>query len=327
MEIQVTADWLGVSLFTFHDGRWLKYSCSSKCLSEECIYLENIRGDHFECVVCVCKPGLQSCYGYCKVTEETGYSTRSKMIGVVDSDVAAVTSETEFVGSEIGDCIEVVEGGSDSTKSKYLRRLKSQSEIMSLPLREKRQLRIRKMYSEDVMFREKAKLSSVEKYLKNIPHRERVKAISIGKYRDDVQHRDKVRAMSIGKYRDDVQHRDKVRAMSIGKYKDDLEHRVRVKAGSKASSKVKYRDNIQHREKVKAMIIGKYKHDLQYRDRTKSLSKVKYRDSVQHREKSKKKSKRQYRDSLKHRQQVIACVRLSRKQRLEKSEEFGFVMK
>ncbi len=27
VEIQVTADWLGVSVCTFHDRRWLKYSC------------------------------------------------------------------------------------------------------------------------------------------------------------------------------------------------------------------------------------------------------------------------------------------------------------
>lgn len=182
VEIQVTADCLGVSVCTFVYGRWLKYSCSSKCLSEASIYLENIGGEHFEFVVCVCKPGLQSCYGYCKVGEETGYSTRARTIGVVNSDVAAVRSEK-------GDCGEVVEDAGEhrkSVRSKYLRQKMRLREKFSMSLREKRQLRIRKLYIESMIFREKAKLSSVDRYSKNISHRLKVKAISILKYRENL---------------------------------------------------------------------------------------------------------------------------------------------
>lgn len=48
-----------------------------------------------------------------------------------------------------------------------------------------------------------------------------------------------------------------------------------------------------------------------------------YRDNLQHIEKQS--SKRQYRKSLRHNHQVITSVRLSRKQKLEKSAGFGFV--
>ncbi|XP_029957163.1 uncharacterized protein LOC115395673 [Salarias fasciatus] len=97
VEIQVTADWLGVSVCTFTDGRWLKYGCSRKQLSPQCIYLENIGGTHFENVVCVCEPGLESCYGYCKVSEVTGYSMRSRMVEavVLDTDRAGCEGDEE----------------------------------------------------------------------------------------------------------------------------------------------------------------------------------------------------------------------------------------
>lgn len=50
-----------------------------------------------------------------------------------------------------------------------------------------------------------------------------------------------------------------------------------------------------------------------------------YRDNLQHKEKVKQSSKRQYCKSLRHNQQVLTSVRLSRKQKLEKSAGFGFV--
>ncbi|KAF0046106.1 hypothetical protein F2P81_002635 [Scophthalmus maximus] len=78
VEIQATADCLGVNVFTFYDGRWLKYSCNSKLLSQHGIYLENCSGNHYETVVCVHGPELQSCYGNCEIGTPyvKGYSTR-----------------------------------------------------------------------------------------------------------------------------------------------------------------------------------------------------------------------------------------------------------
>ncbi|XP_061913866.1 uncharacterized protein LOC133656995 [Entelurus aequoreus] len=114
-----------------------------------------------------------------------------------------------------------------------------------------------------------------------------------------------------GKYRVIIEHRERVKfrskVASTIKYRD-IKHRERVKLGSKVASKIKYRENIEHRHRVKARSVGKY------------------RDHIQHRDKVKLGSKRQYSVSLKHRQQVKASVQLSRKQRLERSVDFGFVM-
>ncbi|XP_029924912.1 uncharacterized protein LOC115371597 [Myripristis murdjan] len=284
VEIQATADWLGVSVFTFHDGRWIKYSCSSKHLSVECVYLENIRGQHFENVVCVCKPGLQSCYGYCKLSEVTGYNVRSRMMDVVvvdDSDNTAVRCSDvvcSVVGVEGSD--KVVEAarelvsGKMSVKSKYLRRKQRMQEKLNLSLREKRQLRKRKMYQENVLFRENVKLCSVGKYRKNLPHRERVKEFSISKYRESVEHRDSVKARSVGKYRDSTEHREEVKARSVAKYRDSTEHREEVKARSVA----KYRDSTEHREEVKARSVAKYRDSTEHRERLIESTKSKYHD-------------------------------------------------
>ncbi|XP_029933198.1 uncharacterized protein LOC115377526 [Myripristis murdjan] len=259
VEIQATADWLGVSVFTFHDGRWLRYSCSSQPLSVECIYLENIMGRHFENVVCVFKPGLQSCFGYCKISEVTGYSIRPRMMDVVDGDNTAV--RYDVVGSVVGvqDSVKDVEAARElvsgrKSLSKYLKRKQRTQEKFNMPLREKRQLTIRKMYKENVVFREKARLCSVEKYCKNLPHRERV------------------RQMSISKYRESFEHRERVKGMILGKYRDSTEYREKLKKRSKSRSKSKYHGSVEHKERV------------------------------------------------------ISSVKLGRKQRVEKSKDFGFVM-
>ena len=128
---------------TFYDGRWLKYSSGSELLSTECIYLENIMYRHFENVVCVCKPGLQSCYGYCKVSEVTGYCIRSRMKDVIDCDKAAVGCELDFVVShKVVHSDQVMEDATDinstsrSPSSKFLKQKKSTQEKMNMFIRE-----------------------------------------------------------------------------------------------------------------------------------------------------------------------------------------------
>ncbi len=300
VEIQVTADWLGVSVYTFNDGRWLKYNCSSKHLSAECIYLENIQGNHFENVVCVCEPGLQSCYGYCKVNEVTGYSIRSRLTDVVvlDGDKPAVECNVEFVGTDKGVDVsdEAVQGASEvmssgrSLDSKYVRQKRGTHEKMNILLREKRQKSYRKIYHEKVLFREREKSRSVEKYSKNISHSERIKTMSVRKYKENIQHRERVKARSVSAYKVNIQHRERVKARSVSTYKENIQHRERVKARSVST----YRQNIQHREKTKEI--------------------------------SREMSRRKYRNSLEHRQRVIASVGLSRKQKKERSKDFVFVM-
>ncbi|XP_073341488.1 uncharacterized protein [Pagrus major] len=67
VEIQAAADCLGVNIFTFCGDRWLEYSCKNKQLSNQAVYLENCNGNHYETVVCVMRPQMQTCYCYCKL--------------------------------------------------------------------------------------------------------------------------------------------------------------------------------------------------------------------------------------------------------------------
>ncbi|XP_033832459.1 uncharacterized protein LOC117379863 [Periophthalmus magnuspinnatus] len=51
-EIQATADCIGVDIYTFYQGKWLRFQNSAKQQSAEGIYLQN-HGAHYEHVVCV----------------------------------------------------------------------------------------------------------------------------------------------------------------------------------------------------------------------------------------------------------------------------------
>ncbi|XP_074546718.1 uncharacterized protein LOC141805519 isoform X3 [Halichoeres trimaculatus] len=298
VEIQATADMLGVSVCTFYDGHWLKYSCSGRCLSTECIYLENISGNHFENVVCVYEPGLQSCYCYCKVSEVSGYSFRFRcQEGVFGREETALWCNDAMEVSDLGldveeDAVEdarKVESGRRSVSSRFIRRKEWAQKIKTEPFRERRLMRLRETYQKDANYREQKKVKSVEKYSEDASHRERVKDLSVGKYRDSSEHRERVKDFSVCKYKENMKHREEVKAKLRAQYRGSEEHREKVIN----RIMVKYRDSEEHREKVK--------------------------------DRSRKFSKRQY-GSLEHRQRVIGRVRFSRKQGFEQSKDFGFVM-
>ena len=62
-----------------------------------------------------------------------------------------------------------------------------------------------------------------------------------------------------------------------------------------------------------------------FRERCKASSVSKYKQNVQHRNKVIARGVSKYREDIQHRQSVTN-VRLSRKQKMEKSKDFGFVM-
>ncbi|XP_075338771.1 uncharacterized protein LOC142398595 [Odontesthes bonariensis] len=78
VEIQAAADCLGVNIVTYYIDKWLEYKCNAGQISNQCVYLQNIHGNHYETVVCVKQ--TQHCYGYCKerVSISQGYSVRNK---------------------------------------------------------------------------------------------------------------------------------------------------------------------------------------------------------------------------------------------------------
>uniref|UniRef100_A0A672F4L9 ATP-dependent DNA helicase n=2 Tax=Salarias fasciatus TaxID=181472 RepID=A0A672F4L9_SALFA len=255
VEIQVTADWLGVSVCTFTDGRWLKYGCSRKQLSPQCIYLENIGGTHFENVVCVCEPGLESCYGYCKVSEVIGYSMRSRMVEAVVLDV-----DSSLVGCEVADrrivcgeaveCVNQVRQSSTRLQTNYQRQKKSRKEKLNIALREKRRKTYKKTYHMNVALKVRQISRSVKKYHTNILHRDRVKTMNRHRYRDVIQHRERIKKDSVNKYRTNLQHRQKVKENSVIKYRTDPQHRQKTKS----ISKKKYSGSLEHRQQVIARV-------------------------------------------------------------------------
>ena len=92
LEIQAAADCLGVSVFTFFNDRWLEYSCKTRHLSNEAVYLENCNSNHYETVVCVHQPQTQSCYSYCKVNTPGSGGYHFRCCSKDDSSVSGVDS-------------------------------------------------------------------------------------------------------------------------------------------------------------------------------------------------------------------------------------------
>ena len=65
VEIQATADFFGVDIYTYYRDVWLAYTCTGSKVSDQSIYLHN-SGHHYDAVVCAKVPDMRSCYGYCK---------------------------------------------------------------------------------------------------------------------------------------------------------------------------------------------------------------------------------------------------------------------
>ncbi|XP_026111872.1 uncharacterized protein LOC113089629 [Carassius auratus] len=65
VEIQSTANYLGVDIFTFHLGKWLKFSCLHEKMCNQGIYLQHSNENHYEVVVCVKQFESHNCYEFC----------------------------------------------------------------------------------------------------------------------------------------------------------------------------------------------------------------------------------------------------------------------
>lgn len=211
LEIQATADFLGVSVFTHYNDCWLEYKCQNSKMSNEGVYLHNVNANHYETVVCVRQPEAQSCYGYCKVNTPVsgGYNLRC-------------CSKCESTVSEVHKLNPV-----KRDKSKYLKK--------------KHNLKCKIDYQQNMSRRENLKTFSKQKYQQNALHRDHKNLLSVRKYKDNVAHKIRVKALSIKNYKDNVAHKMRVKALSVNKYKDNIAHQERVKAFSVRKYKVNNR--------------------------------------------------------------------------------------
>ena len=147
LEIQAAADCLGVSVFTYYNERWFEYSCNSRQLSNQAVYLDNSKGNHYETVVCVHQPQRQTCYRYCKANtlDCTRYNLRR------DSQIASeVVGESSFELSS-----------STPPISKYLKKRKYFKDIMK--------------YRANVLHREQVKEICRSRYKTNHLYKQKVK--------------------------------------------------------------------------------------------------------------------------------------------------------
>ncbi|XP_077364609.1 uncharacterized protein LOC144009028 isoform X1 [Festucalex cinctus] len=336
VEIQATADCLGVNIFIYYDGKWLEYSSKAK----EGIYLENSNGNHYETVICVYHPELQKCYGLCKayLANFEAYNLRRQNIvqgsciqqvsvkSVNNTDNLNLTRtlsiKKEIVNIEDDGIAQTKYSKSNSFISKYLiqkyryqkktnyqdnvshRNKLKEMRVAKYHLnalhRDKLRDKSRKKYWENPFLREKVQELSVKKYCENTVHREKVKDMSIKKYWQNEPHRKKMKEMSANKYGQDETHREKVKEMSIKKYRQNELHKEKVKE----MSIKKYRQNELHKEKVKEMSIKKYRLNELHKEKVKEMSIKKYRQNELHKEKVKEMSTINYWHNVLHRKSV-----------------------
>ncbi|XP_026111873.1 uncharacterized protein LOC113089630 [Carassius auratus] len=95
VEIQSTANYLGVDIFTFHLGKWLKFSCLHEKMCNQGIYLHHSNENHYEVVVCVKQFESHNCYEFChNKKHNVGIRTRTRQSVKAQSEVYE-TQETK----------------------------------------------------------------------------------------------------------------------------------------------------------------------------------------------------------------------------------------
>ncbi|XP_078794817.1 uncharacterized protein LOC101164028 isoform X2 [Oryzias latipes] len=341
VEIQATADLLGVNVFVLFDGRWLRHQSSGQQLCENAIYIENCGGTHFETVLCVKDPQQDRCASCCPSANKqpktyymrsyakddnnlTGVQTNS----ITDSQIKCRNLTTKYFLSQ----------KRQQTTKKFKGKIYRENE------RERLKHTIQKKYFKDASYRQKVKLIIKTRrqisYVENEDYREMLKSKVKAKYRHDAAHKTMMKALSIQKYRDNTAHKIMVKALSKQKYRDNAAHKIVVKALSKqkyrdnaahkivvkALSKQKYRDNAAHRTNVKALSKQKYSGDSAHRTKVKALSIDKNKRDATHKIKVNVAIKKRYRENPAFRKSVINNVQQKRQLNKKKAESFQEVM-
>ncbi|KAA0701445.1 ATP-dependent DNA helicase PIF1 [Triplophysa tibetana] len=234
IEIQGTANALGVNLFICNGGIWVKYSCMSTLLSSEGIYLKQCENNNFEPVICVQHAHETVCFDLCKKKRVMEMSRKKYR-----NDVFHKKRVMEM------------------SRKKYRNDVFHKKRVMEMS---------RKKYRNDVFHKKRVMEMSRKKYRNDVFHKKRVMEMSRKKYRNDVFHKKRVMEMSRKKYRNDVFHKKRVMEMSRKKYRNDVVHKNRLKE----ISRKKYLNNVSHREKIKAFSTKKYHKNPEHKKRVKA---------------------------------------------------------
>ncbi|KAI2646116.1 OVARIAN TUMOR DOMAIN-containing deubiquitinating enzyme 10 [Labeo rohita] len=216
VEIQSTANYLGVDIFTFHHEKWLK---------------------QFE---------SHNCYELChSKKDDVGKCTRTRQSVKAQSEVYGTQATLDSVGEDIN--IDVSVNNSSYFQKYYLlKRVKSK-------IRQNTQSKYHNntefQQHMKAVNRTRLKLKEYNKvkYCDDEQHRFKLKEYNKVKYCDDEQHRLKLKEYSRVKYRDDEQRRLKLKEYSRIKYCINEKYRNTLKD----ISKIKYLNNPLRKENVK----------------------------------------------------------------------------
>ncbi|CAC5393370.1 unnamed protein product [Mytilus coruscus] len=310
LEIIAAADLLKTDIFTYLEGKWIKYSskqiCSKNNVNDQAIYLNNV-GNHYEVVLSVLPGGKET------VTLNSQENTKKGNQSDAEKDKMnldctpshEVTVKRKYEQHELNfpkKCLKEDENSFGLIKKKTclewpgkdLAVCKPRTPEQGLTKTEKeklkyqldRQFRFNKIekqnrkYEQDRSYKEKLTQTSKEKYGNDAKYRESKKRESIQKNANDKEHNSYVRNSSIQKYANDDDFKSKVKQASIQKYADNDDFKSKVKQASIQ----KYADDDDFKSKVKQASIQKYADDDDFKSKVKQASIQKYADDDEHKD-------------------------------------------
>ncbi|CAG2192523.1 unnamed protein product [Mytilus edulis] len=303
LEIIAAADLLKTDIFTYLEGKWIKYSskqiCSKNNVNDQAIYLNNV-GNHYEVVLSVLPGGKE------EVTLNSKESAKKRNQSGAEKDQMNLHYELSHEGTmkrkyeqheltipkkvlkreknsfgliveekyllersrkEPGVCKppEIEEGFIKSEKEKMKYQWDPQFRFNKL---EKKKMR----YKQDKSYKEGLIQTGKEKYMNDAKYRQYIQQASKDKYISDQKYRESKKIGSIQKYANDEEHKRKVKQASIQKYADDDDFKSEVKQASIQ----KYAEDDDF--KIKQASIQKYADDDDFKSEVKQASIQKYAD-------------------------------------------------
>ncbi|XP_063435688.1 uncharacterized protein LOC134716608 [Mytilus trossulus] len=285
LEIIAAADLLKTDIFTYLEGKWIKYSskqiCSKNNVNDQAIYLNNV-GNHYEVVISVLPGGKEAVTLNSKESakkrnqsgsekdqmnlhyelshegtmkrkyEQHEFNFPKKCLKEDENSFGLIKKKTclEWPGKDLAVCKTRApnQGLTKTEKEKLKYQLDGQFRFNKLEKQNRK-------YEQDRSYKEKLSQTSKEKYRNDAKYRESKKRKSIQKYANDIEHNSYVRNSSIQKYADDDDFKSKVKQASIQKYADDDNFKSKVKQASIQ----KYADNDDFKSKVKDQILTRRK--------------------------------------------------------------------
>ncbi|TKS65838.1 ATP-dependent DNA helicase PIF7 [Collichthys lucidus] len=313
IQIQATANALGVEIFIFSGGMWLSYFPMTTKQTDEGIYLSKCANNHFEAVTCVQDSDRNMCFQLCKDNQslDTQYMTK-RTCKQVTSTVSLKSSGnycfSKYLKTKL--CAQ---------KKDMFKRLYQQNMLFQQKKREMNLIQYKKI--KDII-KESLKLT----YNKSNVCREIKKNRSTTKYKNDALYREKMIDQYKTKYKNDALYREKMIDQYKTKYKNDALYREKMIDQYKTKYKKRYHEDALFRENVKIAYKLQYHKDLPYQKKAKERSKIKYRVNLKHRQSIKARSAKTYRGSTEFRKRVSGRVTSKRQQLKVQSEDFDFVM-